>query len=177
MAEYLKLNPDGLVPVLVTDDDPPVTLMQSLAIIEYLEEAHPHLPLLPKSALDRAFVRSIALTIACEIHPLNNLRVLRYLMHNLKVSEEDKTAWYRHWCEHGLASIEAILAHDARVGKFCYGDSPSLADCFLVPQVANAQRFECNLSHMPTVMRIHETCMTRDAFVSASPSWQPDAES
>ena len=174
--EYLTLNPDGLVPVLITDDAPPTTLMQSLAIIEYLEEIHPQPPLLPEKALDRAFVRSIALAIACEIHPLNNLRVLRYLVRNLKVNEEDKTLWYRHWCEHGLASIEKILVRDARVGKFCYGDSPSLADCFLVPQVANAQRFECDLSRMPTVMRIHETCMALDAFVSASPPKQPDTE-
>lgn len=176
MPEYLKLNPDGLMPTLVTDGDTSVALAQSLAIIEYLEEAYPQRPLLPENALDRAFVRSIALMIACEIHPLNNLRVLRYLVRDLKVSEEGKTAWYRHWCEHGLVSIEAILARDARVGKFCYGDAPSLADCFLVPQVANARRFECDLSHMPTVLRIYEVCMALDAFISASPACQPDAE-
>ena len=174
--DFLKLNPDALVPALVDEANDPAVLTQSLAIIEYLEEMHPEPPLLPNNAADRAFVRGLALTIACEIHPLNNLRVLRYLVRNLKVSEDDKNAWYRHWCEHGLASIEAMLSRDQRVGKFCFGDAPSLADCFLVPQVANAQRFECDLSGMPTVMRINEACLALDAFVSASPARQPDAE-
>lgn len=175
--DFLKLNPDAVVPALVEEDgDHPAVLTQSLAIIEYLEETHPEPALLPKNAADRAFIRSLALTIACEIHPLNNLRVLRYLVHQLKVSEEDKNAWYRHWCERGLASLETALTRDSRVGKFCYGDSPSLADCFLVPQVANAQRLNCDLSGMPTVMRINDTCLSLDAFAAASPARQPDAE-
>lgn len=174
--DFLQLNPDAVVPALVDENDSQVALTQSLAIIEYLEETHPEPPLLPKHAVDRAFVRSLALTIACEIHPLNNLRVLRYLVRNLKVSEDDKIAWYRHWCERGLASIETILARDSRVGKFCYGDVPSLADCFLIPQIANAQRLECDLSAMPNVMRINETCLALDAFAAASPARQPDAE-
>jgi maleylacetoacetate isomerase len=175
--DFLQLNPDAVVPALVDEDnDNQASLTQSLAIIEYLEETHPEPPLLPRHAADRAFVRSLALTIACEIHPLNNLRVLRYLVRNLKVSEDDKNAWYRHWCERGLASIETILARDPRVGKFCYGDAPSMADCFLVPQIANAQRLECNLSAMPNVMRINETCLALDAFAAASPARQPDAE-
>ena len=174
--DFLKLNPDAVVPALVEDGDHSAVLTQSLAIIEYLEETHPEPPLLPTSPVDRAFIRSLALMIACEIHPLNNLRVLRYLVHKLKVSEDDKNAWYRHWCERGLASIETTLSRDPRVGKFCYGDSPSLADCFLVPQVANAQRLNCDLSGMPTVMRINEACLELDAFIAASPARQPDAE-
>jgi len=175
--EFRKLNPDGLVPALVGESDGnAVTLTQSLAIIEYLDEMHPQLPLLPQSALDKAFVRGIALSIACDIHPINNLRVLRYLVRDLKVSEDDKNAWYRHWCEQGLAAIEYTLSTDKRVGRFCYGDTPSLADCCLVPQIANAQRLNSDLSKMPTIMRIHDACMALDAFVNASPASQPDAE-
>jgi len=175
--EYRQLNPDALVPALVDDAiDSPIALTQSLGIIEYLEETHPEPPLLPKDALDRAFVRGIALSIACDIHPINNLRVLRYLVRNLNVSEDDKNAWYRHWCEQGLASIETTLARDPRVGKFCYGDTPTLADCCLVPQVANAQRLNCDLTRMPTILRINETCLSLEAFAKAAPANQPDAE-
>jgi maleylacetoacetate isomerase len=175
--EYRALNPDALVPTLIDDDgDDAPALTQSLAIIEYLDELHPQPPLLPSSALDRAYVRSLALSIACDIHPLNNLRVLRYLVRQLKVGEEDKNAWYRHWCEQGLAAIEAMLARDKRVGDFCYGNSPTLADCCLVPQVFNAQRLNCDLSGMPTVMRIQAACMALDAFEKAAPAQQPDAE-
>lgn len=173
--EYLKLNPDAVVPALI-DDAAAGAFTQSLAIIEYLEETHPEPALLPQDPADRAFVRSIALTIACEIHPLNNLRVLRYLVRELKVSEDAKNAWYRHWCEHGLASIETMLARDKRTGVFCYGDTPGLADCFLVPQIANAQRLNCDLSGMPTTMRINDACLALDAFIHASPAKQPDAE-
>lgn len=175
--QYRALNPDALVPALIDEhagDD--VAITQSLAIIEYLEETHPTPALLPNTAIDRAFVRAIALSVACEIHPLNNLRVLRYLAHTLKVGEDDKNAWYRHWVEQGLTALEMTLARDARVGRFCYGDQPSLADCFLVPQVFNAQRFKCDLSALPTIMRIHDACMALDAFVQASPAQQPDAE-
>lgn len=176
-AEYRKLNPDGLVPALVDESgDEPAVLTQSLAIIEYLEEAYPQAPLLPPGALDRAYVRSVALSIACDIHPLNNLRVLRYLVRDLKVSESDKDAWYRHWCEQGLAALETTLARDARVGTFCLGETPSLADCFLVPQIANAQRLQCDLSAMPTIMRINANCLALDAFANAAPAKQPDAE-
>lgn len=174
---YRQLNPDALVPALIAESaDGAAVLTQSLAIIEYLEEIHPEPRLLPQNALDRAYVRSIALSIACDIHPLNNLRVLKYLVRTLKVDEDSKNAWYRHWCEQGLAAIETTLAKDKRVGKFCYGDTPTLADCCLVPQVANAQRLNCDLSQMPTIMRINEACVALDAFANAAPAKQPDAE-
>ena len=175
--EYRKLNPDALVPALVDKaDGGERALTQSFAIIEYLEETHPAPPLLPADPLDRAFVRGIALSIACDIHPINNLRVLRYLVRDLKVSEDDKNAWYRHWCEQGLASLETMLSRDSRTGRFCYGDAPSLADCCLVPQIANAQRLNCDLSAMPTLMRVNDACLALDAFVKAAPANQPDAE-
>jgi len=175
--EYRKLNPDALVPALIDDTaSDAAALTQSVAIIEYLEEMYPQTPLLPPTALDRAYVRGIALSIACDIHPLNNLRVLRYLVRQMKVDEEAKNAWYRHWCEQGLASIETLLASDRRTGTFCFGETPSLADCCLVPQVANAQRFGCDMSRLPTVMRINEACLALDAFANAAPGRQPDAE-
>lgn len=175
--EFRQLNPDSLVPALIDESAAnPAVLTQSLAMIEYLEETHPEPPLLPKNALDRAYVRSLALTIACEIHPLNNLRVLRYLVRNLKVDEDSKNAWYRHWVEQGLAAVETMLAKDSRVGTYCYGETPSLADCCLVPQVANAQRMNCDLTQMPTIVRINEACLALDAFVKAAPANQPDAE-
>ncbi len=172
--EYRKLNADALVPSLALDDGHVIT--QSLAIIEYLEEVHPEPALLPKDALDRAWLRSLALSIACDIHPVNNLRILRYLTGEMKLSEEDKNRWYKHWCEQGLAAVEQVLAHDQRIGRYCYGDTPSLADCLLVPQVANAQRMNCDLSAMPTVVRINDACLQLPAFIDASPAKQIDAE-
>ena len=172
--EYRKLHADALVPSLALDDGAVIT--QSLAIIEYLEEVHPEPALLPKDALDRAWLRSLALSIACDIHPVNNLRILRYLTGEMNVSEADKGRWYKHWCEQGLAAVEQMLAHDKRVGRYCYGDSPSLADCLLVPQVANAQRMNCDLSAMPTVVRINDACLQLPAFIDASPARQIDAE-
>lgn len=176
--EYRKLNADGLVPVLTDEegDGEPAVLAQSLAIIEYLEEKYPRPALLPDNPVDRAYVRSLALSIACDIHPLNNLRVLRYLVRNLKISEEDKNSWYRHWCEQGLAAMERNLASAGKSGLFCFGDIPGLADCCLVPQIANAQRLECDLSNMPTIMRINDACLALEAFATAAPARQPDAE-
>jgi maleylacetoacetate isomerase len=175
-ATYTGINPQKLVPALVDESMHSNTaLTQSLAIIEYLDEVYPEPPLLPASALDKAYVRSIALSVACEIHPLNNLRVLNYLVHDLKVSHESKDAWYRHWCEHGLAAIETTLARDDRVGQFCFGDAPSMADCLLVPQVANAIRVNCDLTAMPTILRINTACLALDAFARAAPENQPDA--
>ncbi|HEV3424385.1 MAG TPA: maleylacetoacetate isomerase [Paraburkholderia sp.] len=171
--EYRKLNPDAVVPTCVDDDR---VLQQSLAIIEYLEETHPEPPLLPAAPADRAYVRSVALQIACEIHPLNNLRVLRYLKHTLGISEEAKDAWYRHWIESGFATLEEHLAGDARTGKFCFGDTPTMADACLVPQVFNAQRFKIDVMQFPTIQRIHDHASRLDAFARAAPGVQPDAE-
>lgn len=170
---FRELNADALVPVL--EDDGRV-LTQSLAIIEYLEETHPEPPLLPRDPVDRAYVRSIALTIACEIHPLNNLRVLRYLVKTLGVSEDQKNTWYRHWVEQGLASLEVRLVADQRHGRFALGDAVTLADVCIVPQIFNAQRVDSNLDHVPTVMRIFDNCMQLPAFADAQPVKQPDAE-
>lgn len=172
-AEYRALNPASLVPAL---QDEGRVLTQSLAIIEYLDETHPQPPLLPGDAAGRARVRSLALSIACEIHPLNNLRVLGYLAKTLGASEEQKNAWYRHWVETGLGTVEAMLAGDPRTGRYCHGETPTLADVLLVPQIFNAQRFDCRLDHVPTVMRIHAQCMTLPAFAAAVPAVQPDAE-
>jgi maleylpyruvate isomerase len=170
---FRALNPDALIPVL---DDDGRTLTQSLAIIEYLEETHPEPPLLPRDVVERAYVRSIALGVACEIHPLNNLRVLRYLVRKLGASDEQKDAWYRHWVEEGLAAIEARLAAERRTGRYALGDSVTLADIVLVPQIFNARRFDCRLDHVPLIMRIVEHCMELPAFDDAQPSRQPDAE-
>jgi maleylacetoacetate isomerase len=173
-AEYRALNPDALVPSLqLADGD---VLTQSLAIIEYLEEVYPAPPLLPTDPIDRAWLRSIALSIACDIHPIDNLRVLRYLQNEMGVSEDAKNRWYRHWVEQGLASVERVLARDKRVGRFCFGDAPGFADCMLIPQVANGQRMQCDLSGMPTILRINQACLQLEAFAKAAPAQQPDAE-
>lgn len=171
---YAMVSASRLVPTLREDDGS--LLSQSLAIIEYLEERHPTPPLLPADARGRARVRSLALDIACEIHPLNNLRVLRYLTHDLKLSEDDKNRWYRHWVETGLAAVERQLQGHPDTGTFCHGDVPTVADITLVPQIFNAQRFACRLDHVPTVLRIFEACMERPAFAGTQPSACPDAE-
>jgi maleylpyruvate isomerase len=170
---FRALNPAALVPVL---EDGTQVLTQSLAILEYLEEKHPEPALLPRDPVDRARVRALALAIACEIHPLNNLRVLRYLVRTLGVDKHAKNTWYRHWVEQGLSTVEAMLADDPRTGHCCHGDTPTLADCCLVPQICNAQRFECRLDHVRNVMRVFEHCMTLPAFQQAAPEKQPDAE-
>jgi len=170
---YRALNPAALVPALVDGD---AVLTQSLAIIEYLDETHPEPPLLPADAVGRARVRAIAQTIACDTHPLNNLRVLKYLKRTLQVSDEAKDGWYRHWVGVGLAAVEAMLAHSPATGRFCHGDQPTLADLCLVPQVYNARRFDCDLSAMPTVLRIDAACREIQAFERARPENQPDCE-
>lgn len=175
---FRMVNPDALVPALVDESEGrECVLTQSLAIIEYLEEVFPGPALLPEQAALRAQVRALAQSIACEIHPLNNLRVLKYLTGTLGVSEEQKTAWYRHWCESGLAIIESRLDNADTTGRYCFGDTPGLADCCLIPQVANAQRFNCDLSAMPTILRINQACLEHPAFIKAMPANQPDAES
>ncbi|MDI4633910.1 maleylacetoacetate isomerase [Pelomonas sp. V22] len=170
---YGAVASSRLVPLL-RDGDAVVT--QSMAIIEYLDETHPEPPLLPPDALGRARVRALAQDIACEIHPLNNLRVLRYLTKDLGLPEDAKTRWYKHWVETGLEVVEQRLVRDAVTGRFCHGDAPGLADCVLVPQIFNAQRFECRLEHVPTVMKVFEACMALDAFSKTQPSACPDAE-
>jgi len=164
------IAPARLVPLLVDDDK---LLAQSMAIIEYLDETHPEPRLLPGDAVARARIRALAQGIACEVHPLNNLRVLRYLVDELKVSEDAKNRWYQHWVETGLAAFEQQLIHPA-TGRFCHGDTPTLADCVLVPQVHNAKRFACRLDHVPTVMRVFDACMTLDAFSATQPSAYPE---
>ena len=171
MAEsYAAVSAARLVPLL---RDGPASVHQSLAIIEYLDETYPEPPLLPAGPLERARARALAMDIACEIHPLNNLRVLRYLTHSLGVSEDDKNRWYRHWVESGLETVERQLA--ARPTRYCHGEQAGLADCVLVPQILNAQRFECRLDHVPQVMRVFDACMQLDAFESTRPEKCPDA--
>ena len=172
---FRALSPGQLVPALELDDAGAAPFTQSLAIIEYLEETHPEPPLLPKDAAGRARARAIALDIACEIHPLDNLRVLRYLVKEMGLAEEAKDRGYRHWVETGLDTVERQLAGSAATGRFCHGDTPGLADCVLVPQIHNAQRMNCRLDHVPTVMRVYENCMAEPAFSSTQASACPDA--
>ncbi len=171
-APLSALSPTHLVPVLVDDG---TVLGQSLAIIEYLDETHPQPPLLPQDALGRARVRALAYDIACEIHPLNNLRVLRYLVGDMKLSEDDKNRWYQHWIAIGLSALEQQLAQSPATGAYCHGDAPTLADVMLVPQIFNAQRMNCPLDAYPVTMRIFAHCMAHEAFQAAHPERCPDA--
>lgn len=171
-AEYRSMNPQGLVPALQDGD---TMVAQSLAICEYLEETHPKPPLLPGDAAGRARVRALALAVACEIHPLNNLRVLNYLTRTIGVSDEQRLAWYRHWVGEGFMAIEAMLAGSKETGRFCHGDAPTLADVLLVPQVFNANRFTVDMAPYPTIRRINDACLALPAFDRARPENQPDA--
>lgn len=175
LPAYRAVNPSALVPAL---DDEGAILTQSLAMLEYLDETRPAVPLLPADALGRARVRALALAIACDAHPLTNLRVLKYLKNTLGLSDEAKQEWYRHWMAEGLAAVEALLAQGdpTGAGLFCHGDSPTMADCCLVPQVFNAQRFAIDLAPYPRVARIHAHCAGLPAFAAAHPSQQADAE-
>lgn len=170
---YLAVNPQGLVPALEIDGH---TLIQSPAIIEYLEERYPDPPLLPANAADRARVRALAAIVACDIHPIDNLRVLRYLIRPLGHDEAAVAAWFNHWIEAGFRALEALLAGDKRTGTFCHGETPGLADIALVPQVFNSYRYSLDLGPFPTIHRIHENCMKLDAFAAADPRLQPDSE-
>ena len=171
--DYRALNAQALVPTLVDEQR---VFTQSLAIIEYLDERHPRPPLLPDAPAERARVRAIALSIACDIHPLDNTRVLQYLVRTLGVSEDAKNAWYRHWIDLGLSALETQLAGDPATGTFCHGEKPSLADIFLVPQLANARRFDIPLDAYPTLARIDSSCRALAAFAQAAPERQPDAQ-
>ena len=170
--EYLALNPQGFVPMLVVGDR---RLTQSLAIIEYLDEKHPAPPLMPPGHEDRAWVRAVALAIACDIHPLNNTRVLKYLSRDLHLDEPRRDEWYRHWVREGFGPLEAQLAARA-VGPFCLGTAPTLADVCLVPQVANAHRLAVDMAPYPRIRAINDACLALPAFRDARPESQPDAE-
>ena len=172
-ATYKAINPQALVPAL---EDAGRILTQSLAIMEYLEERYPKPPLLPADPADRALVRSMALIIACEIHPIQNLRVLVHLKNNLKHSEDDLNLWARHWIDLGLSAFEQIVVSSPKQSRFCFGDTPTLADICLVPQLANARRFGCDLSAYPTLLQIEKACSALPAFADAAPEKQPDAE-
>lgn len=167
--DYLAINPQGLIPSLQVGD---AVLSQSLAIMEYLEEVDNTVPLLPSDPVARASVRAMAQLIACEVHPLNNLRVLQYLTGELGVDDTTKMTWYAHWIHQGFISLEAMLTQHA--GQFCYGDTPTMADCCLIPQVYNAKRFNVDLSSYPTIMRIYEHCNSLPAFIQAQPENQID---
>jgi maleylpyruvate isomerase len=172
-AAFADRNPARLIPVL---EDGAFTLAQSLAIIEYLEETHPRPALLPRDAAARAGVRALALSIACDIHPLNNTRVLRYLKEPLEIDEQRRAEWSRHWIALGFTALERVLAQGGTARACCYGDTPTLADCCLIPQVFNAQRVNCPLEPFPTIWRIYQHCMRLEAFARAAPGVQGDAE-
>ena len=172
-ASYKQINPQSLLPTLENEGR---YLTQSLAIIEYLEEQYPAPPLLPKNAADRAWVRSMALVIACEVHPIQNLRVLNYVKKEYNQTDEQVNRWAQHWIDLGLASLEQMISAQTERGKFCFSDTPTLADICLVPQLGNARRFGCDLSRYPNIMSIEKVCLTLPAFADAAPEKQPDAE-
>ena len=169
---FAAISADMLVPLLEDDGQ---RFSQSMAIIEYLDEIHPEPPLLPHDPVGRARVRALSESIACEIHPVNNLRVLKYLVRELKLDDAAKNAWYRHWVREGMLAFERQL-NQLPAGIYCYGNTPTMADCCLVPQIFNAQRFDCDLSELPRTMAVFDACMQLDAFRRAQPSNCPDAE-
>ncbi len=171
--EFLAVNPQGLVPALEIDGQ---TLIQSMAIVEYLDETHPEPPFLPADPLGRARVRALAAIVACDIHPINNLRVLRYLSRPLGHDQAAIETWYNHWIATGFAAFERLLVGDGRSGDFCDGGKPGLADIALVPQVVNSERYRLDLSPFPTLARIYANCMQLDAFAAAHPNNQPDRD-
>lgn len=172
-ANYQNINAQALVPTLEDDGR---YLIQSLAIVEYLEEKYPSPPLLPKAAADRAVVRSMALVIACEVHPIQNLRVLNYIKNEYQQNDEQVNRWAQHWIELGLAALEQMINAQTARGTFCFGDTPTLADICLVPQLGNARRFGCDLSRYPKILSVEKACIVIPAFADAAPDKQPDAE-
>ena len=171
-SEFKALNPQGLVPVLQADD---LLLYQSPAILEWLEEVYPENPLLPKDAAGRMQVRALSAMIGCDIHPLNNRRILQYLRNELSVGEEEVMMWCNRWMSEGFAALEKRLAQEENRGKFCYGDSSTFADCYLIPQVSSARRFKVDLSLYPNIVAIDEHCRSLKAFDDADPSMHPEA--
>ena len=170
--EFLSKNPQGLIPALEVDGK---IITQSLSIIEYLDHLEPESKLLPEDPIDRARVQSLSYAIACEIHPLLNLRILKYLKNDLEQDEDGVNTWYHHWIKQEFSALEEKLSKDTETGIYCHGDTPGFADCFLVPQVYNANRFECDLNGYPTILRINEACLKLAAFEDAIPENQPDA--
>lgn len=170
--DYLELNPQGLVPTLLDGER---VLRQSLAILEYLDEVYPEPPLLPATPRDRARVRGIANLIACDIHPLNNLRVLQFLEKEMAQGDNARKNWYHYWLGEGFGALESLLADHPSTGIFCEGDEPTVADICLVPQVYNARRFDVDMKQYPTIARIEEACLATPAFADAAPEQQPDA--
>lgn len=166
-AEFISRNPEGLIPVLDTGEN---LLTQSMAILEYLEETQTRVRLLPSDPIKRAFIRAIAQTIVSDIHPLNNLRVLKFLSNQIQASDEQKLQWYHHWVATGFSALEKRLAKSA--GAFCVGDDLSLADVCLIPQVYNAQRFDCPMESYPTINRLNDDCLRLAAFANAAPDAQ-----
>jgi maleylacetoacetate isomerase len=172
-GDYLAVNPQGLVPTIEIDGE---RLIQSMAIVEYLDETHPRPPFLPSDPASRANVRALAAIVACDIHPINNLRVLRYLSRPLGHDQAAIETWYNHWIAAGFEAFERLVAADRRTGEFCDGDRPGLADIALVPQVVNSERYRLDLSPYPTIARIYTNCMKLDAFAAAHPNNQPDRD-
>ncbi len=170
--EFRAINPQGVIPVL---RDGQRVIRQSMAIMEYLDETWPQHPLLPATSRDRARVRSLAQTVACDIHPLNNLRVMQYLERDFGLSSEQRDQWTRHWIETGFTALEAMLADNPATGEFCEGEDPGLADCCLIPQVYNARRFKVDLSPFPNILRIDAACAQLPEFLAARPENQADA--
>jgi len=170
---YKKLNPQHLVPCLVEDGE---AISQSLSIIEYLDEKYPDVPLLPKGALERARVRTLSQVVACDIHPLHNLRILKYLKHDLERTDEQKLTWAQHWVTEGFEAFEKMLKSSSHTGKFCHGDQPTMADLCLIPQVRSGKRFAVNMDSFPLINQIYKTCLELPEFIKADPANQPDAE-
>lgn len=172
-AAYKAVNPQALVPAL---EDNGKILTQSLAIIEYLEDKYPRPPLLPADPADKALVRGMALIIACEVHPIQNLRVLNYVKKEYNQTDDQVNRWAQHWINLGLTALEQLIVAQPNHGKFCFGDTPTLADICLVPQLGNARRYGSDLSQYPNILGVEKNCMTLPAFVNAAPEKQPDAE-
>ena len=172
LPEFREVNPQELIPVLRHGNR---VIQQSLAIMEYLDETFPEQPLLPAYARDRARARAIAQMVACDIHPLGNLRIQRYLEHELGASQDQRETWTRHWIGKGFQAIEQVLADSPSTGSFCEGDIPTIADCCLIPQIYNARRVGVDVSAYPFISRIDENCQSLEAFKAAHPQAQPDA--
>ena len=171
-AEYRSINPQGIIPALIDGD---VSLGQSLAIMDYLETRYPEPSLYPEAPEERAFVQQLALVVACDIHPLNNLRVLKYIKHTLKLDDETKNEWIQHWIKNGFTALETLLNDRNWEGPYCVGGQVTIADACLIPQIYNARRFEIPMDHFPTLVRIEQACMELEAFRRAAPENQVDA--